>query len=39
MRRTAAQNTADVFDRIHSEASRRRQEELDRRSRFEQLGA
>ena len=37
MRRTAAQNTADVFDRIRSEASQRRQEELDRRSRFEQL--
>ncbi len=37
MRRTAAQNTADVFDRIRSEAEKRRQEELDRRSRFEQL--
>jgi hypothetical protein len=37
MRRTAAQNTADVFNRIRSEAEKRRQEELDRRSRFEQL--
>jgi len=37
MRRTAAQNTADVFDRIRSEAEKRRQEELDRKTRFEQL--
>jgi hypothetical protein len=37
MRRTAAQNTADVFNRIRSEAEKRRQEELDRRARFEQL--
>jgi hypothetical protein len=37
MRAAAAQNTATVFDQIRSEASRRRQEELDRRSRFEQL--
>ncbi len=37
MRDAAAQNTATVFDQIRSEASQRRQEELDRRSRFEQL--
>jgi uncharacterized membrane protein YccC len=37
MRAAAAQNTATVFDQIRSEASRRRKEELDRRSRFEQL--
>jgi hypothetical protein len=35
MRDAAAQNTATVFDQIRSEASQRRQEELDRRSRFE----
>ena len=37
MRAAAAQNTANVFDKIRSEAKKRRQEELDRRSRFEQL--
>ncbi len=39
MRAAAAQNTANVFDKIRSEAEKRRQETLDRRSRFEQLGA
>ncbi len=37
MRAAAAQNTANVFDKIRSEAEKRRQEELDRRSRFEEL--
>jgi hypothetical protein len=37
MRAAAAQNTANVFDKIRSEAEKRRQEELYRRSRFEQL--
>ena len=37
MRDAAAQNTATVFDKIRSEAEKRRQEELYRRSRFEQL--
>ncbi len=37
MRAAAAQNTANVFDKIRDEAEKRRQEELDRRSRFEQL--
>ena len=35
MRAAAAQNTATVFDRIRSEAEKRRQEELDRRSRLD----
>jgi hypothetical protein len=33
----AAAHAENVFDRIRSEAVKRRQEELDRRSRFEQL--
>jgi hypothetical protein len=33
----AAVGAENVFDRIRSEAEKRRQEELDRRSRFEQL--
>jgi hypothetical protein len=37
MRAAAAQNTANVFDKIRDEAEKRRQEELYRRSRFEQL--
>jgi len=37
MRDAAAQNTATVFDKIRSEASQRRQEELDRKTRFMQL--
>ncbi len=37
MRAAAAAHAENVFDRIRSEAEKRRQEELDRRSRFEQL--
>ncbi len=37
MRAAAAVGAENVFDRIRSEAEKRRQEELDRRSRFEQL--
>ncbi len=37
MRAAAAAGAENVFDRIRSEAEKRRQEELDRRSRFEQL--
>jgi hypothetical protein len=39
MRAAAAAHAENVFDRIRSEAEKRRQEELDRRARFEQLGA
>jgi hypothetical protein len=37
MRAAAAVGAENVFDRIRSAAEKRRQEELDRRSRFEQL--
>ena len=37
MRAAAAVGAENVFDRIRSEAEKRQQEELDRRSRFEQL--
>jgi hypothetical protein len=37
MRAAAAVGAENVFDRIRNECGRRRQEELDRRSRFEQL--
>ena len=37
MRAAAAVGAGNVFDRIRSAAEKRRQEELDRRSRFEQL--
>ncbi len=37
MRAAAAAHAENVFDRIRSEAVKRQQEELDRRSRFEQL--
>jgi len=39
MRAAAAAGAENVFDRIRSEAFEREQETLDRRSRFEKLGA
>jgi hypothetical protein len=37
MRAAASKGATNVFDQIRSEVSQRRKEELDRRSRFEQL--